>query len=80
MNWMTTLQIGGFVISWLARASIDGKITGKEMAELIDGVAKMAGFELEFDVPKEMKPDGKIGKVLQTAGGIAAMSGGLQLP
>jgi len=45
ISWWQYLGLGSFVAGWIARASMDGKITRVEIDELIMGVLDMLGLE-----------------------------------
>ncbi len=51
------IQIGMFILSWLARASADGKITMPEILQLVDGAIGMSGLKVDIDVPPAMQDD-----------------------
>lgn len=48
MKW---ISIGMFVLTWLTRASADGKITMPEIIQLVEGCIGLSGLKVRIDVP-----------------------------
>lgn len=48
------IQIGMFILTWLTRASADGKITMPEILQLVDGAIGLSGLKVDIDVPPGM--------------------------
>lgn len=53
MNFLKALQIGSFLLGWLQRASIDGKIDLDEIVELIQGIIRLSDLDVRIDLTKK---------------------------
>ena len=49
--WIKILATGNLIVTWLNQASVDGKITLKEAAELVEGLGQIWGFSVELPIP-----------------------------
>ena len=45
------IQIGMFILTWLTRASADGRITMAEILQLVEGAIAMSGLAVDIEVP-----------------------------
>jgi len=45
LSWWQSMTVAGFVAGWIARATMDGKITRIEIDQLITGILDMLGLE-----------------------------------
>lgn len=54
MNFWNAIQVGGIIMGWLQRASIDGVITVNELVSLITQIIGVLGLEdkLRIEVPE----------------------------
>lgn len=56
-KFFLALQALGILSSWFTAAMRDGKITSREAVELVEQMASMLGFDLEWDFSDDMPPD-----------------------
>lgn len=49
-KFFLAFQVLGVLASWFAKATADGKITSAEAVELVNELAAMMGFTLEWDI------------------------------
>lgn len=50
MNALKLILLAGAVVKWFARATADGKVTVKELAELAELVARGFGIQTTFKI------------------------------
>ena len=46
---MQYVQAAFYFMGWLQRASMDGKVTATEIAEIVEFIVSMFGIEIEVD-------------------------------
>lgn len=57
LNFMTFLQGVSLFTGWLTRAAADGKIDGREWAELGLGIASILGISTDLVLPEVPTPE-----------------------